>query len=81
MPANAAPSLDSHSEVAVTGRMGFEGGEPGVGPLRFIDPGSSRFTGASIAGLVVGAMGMFVFSVALRQWLRERRAIMALEAS
>ena len=32
----------------------------------------SRFTGASIAGLVVGAMGVFVFTVALRHWLRER---------
>ena len=35
---------------------------------------SSRFTGASIAGLVVGAMGVFVFSVALRHWLNQRRA-------
>ncbi len=25
------------------------------------------------AGLVVGAMGVFVFAVALRHWLRERR--------
>jgi hypothetical protein len=35
--------------------------------------GESRFTGASIAGLVVGAMGCFVFTVALRHWLGERR--------
>jgi hypothetical protein len=34
---------------------------------------ASRFTGASIAGLVVGAMGVFVFTVALRHWLGERR--------
>ena len=33
----------------------------------------SRFTGASIAGLVVGAMGVFVFTAALRHWLNERR--------
>ncbi len=32
-----------------------------------------RFHVASIAGLVVGAMGVFVFSVALRHWLWERR--------
>ncbi len=38
-----------------------------------IDTDASRFTGASIAGLVVGAMGVFVFTVALRLWLRERR--------
>ncbi len=34
---------------------------------------ASRFHGASIAGLVVGAMGVFVFTLALRHWLRERR--------
>jgi hypothetical protein len=38
-----------------------------------VDVGASRFTGASVAGLVVGAMGVFVFTVALRHWLRERR--------
>jgi len=38
-------------------------------------------TGASIAGLVVGAMGVFVFTVALRHWLKERRTVMELEAS
>jgi len=34
---------------------------------------------ASITGLVVGVMGVFVFTVALRHWLRERRTAMALE--
>ncbi|MHC4199474.1 MAG: hypothetical protein ACYSU0_05740 [Planctomycetota bacterium] len=38
-----------------------------------LDTAASRFTGASIAGLVVGAMGVFVFTVALRHWLGERR--------
>jgi hypothetical protein len=38
-----------------------------------VNPALSRFTGASIAGLVVGAMGVFVFTVALRHWLGERR--------
>jgi len=38
-----------------------------------VDNHSSRFTGASIAGLVVGAMGVFVFTVALRHWLGDRR--------
>ncbi|GAF89556.1 unnamed protein product, partial [marine sediment metagenome] len=40
-----------------------------------------RWTGASIAGLVVGAMGVFVFAMAVRHWLRERRAVTELEAS
>jgi len=30
---------------------------------------------ASIAGLVVGAMGCFVFSLYLPGWLRERKAL------
>lgn len=38
-----------------------------------VDITASRLHGASIAGLVVGAMGVFVFTVALRHWLRERR--------
>jgi hypothetical protein len=36
---------------------------------------ASRFTGASIAGLVVGAMGVFIFGLYLRAWLRERKAL------
>jgi len=54
---------------------------PGWYHETFIVPGDSRFTGASIAGLVVGAMGVFVFSVALRHWLKERKAIVVQEAS
>ena len=38
-----------------------------------LDAAASRFHGASIAGLVVGAMGVFVFTAALRHWLREQR--------
>jgi hypothetical protein len=40
-----------------------------------IDATASRFTGASIAGLVVGAMGCFIFGLYLRAWLRERKAL------
>ena len=39
-----------------------------------IDTTASRVHGASVAGLVVGAMGVFVFTVALRHWLNQRRA-------
>jgi hypothetical protein len=38
-----------------------------------VDEGSGRLHGASVAGLVVGAMGVFVFVVALRHWLREKK--------
>ena len=37
-----------------------------------VDTKSSRFTGASITGLVVGAAGVFVFAFFLVRWLRRR---------
>ena len=36
---------------------------------------ASRFTGASVAGLLVGAMGAFIFGLYLRRWLVERNAL------
>ncbi|MHC5057023.1 MAG: hypothetical protein ACYTKD_20285 [Planctomycetota bacterium] len=33
-----------------------------------------RLTGAAVAGLVVGAMGVFIFGLYLRRWLLERKA-------
>jgi hypothetical protein len=44
----------------------FDGGE------FVLDTTASRFTGASIAGLVVGVMGCFVFGAVLRHWLGQR---------
>jgi hypothetical protein len=37
--------------------------------------GGSRLHGASIAGLVVGAMGVFIFGLYFREWLRARKAL------
>ena len=39
-----------------------------------VDAAASRFHAASITGLAVGAMGVFVFAVYLRHWLKERGA-------
>jgi len=41
-----------------------------------VDTTASRFHPASIAGIVVGAMGVFVFvfGLYLRRWVKERRA-------
>jgi hypothetical protein len=39
-----------------------------------IDTSASRFHPASIAGLVVGTMGVFIFGLYLRRWVKERRA-------
>ncbi len=62
-------------QVAFTGRLiGWV--NTSISPphyLLYILPNASRFHGASIAGLVVGAMGVFVFAVALRHWLGVRR--------
>jgi len=42
-----------------------------------LDASFGRFTGASVGGLVVGAMGCLIFGLYLRRWLRERRALSA----
>jgi hypothetical protein len=41
--------------------------------LTVVDTTISRFTAESVAGLVVGAMGVFVFALHFRRWLLERR--------
>jgi len=43
--------------------------------VTYVNTTASRFTGATIAGLVVGAMGVFVFAAALRHWLERRRML------
>ena len=60
------------TETTVTGRVVALDDGSSVALLA-LSITASRFTGASIAGLVVGAMGVFVFTVALRHWLGERR--------
>jgi hypothetical protein len=61
-------------EAIIAGRIVFEN-RLGFGSDELIvDATRGRFHAASIAGLVVGAMGAFVFTVALKHWLGERRA-------
>ncbi|MHC4251446.1 MAG: hypothetical protein ACYS9X_20190 [Planctomycetota bacterium] len=55
----------------VYGRVSLGDVEPGKVT---IDSRASRFHPASIAGIVVGAMGIFVFGLYLRRWVKERRA-------
>ncbi|MHC4248684.1 MAG: hypothetical protein ACYS9X_06100 [Planctomycetota bacterium] len=40
-----------------------------------LDGTQGRLHPASIAGLVVGAMGVFIFGLYLRRWLRQRKAL------
>ena len=42
-----------------------------------LDISASRWHPASVAGLVVGSMGAFIFALYLRGWLRGRRASVA----
>jgi hypothetical protein len=53
------------TEVSYTGRI-FR---------RCLNTRASRFHGASVAGIVVGTMGVFIFGLYLRRWLRERKAL------
>ncbi len=39
-----------------------------------VEPNASRFHPASIAGLAVGVMGVFVFTMYFREWLNRQRA-------
>jgi len=64
--------------VTLSGRLvlaGPETGQDGQNAWLELDTDVSRFTWQSVAGLVVGAMGCFIFGLYLRTWLRERRAL------
>jgi hypothetical protein len=64
---DASPSTDAN----LTGRfVRFDGLVQ-----HCFDYSASRWHGASIAGLVVGAMGAFIFGIYLRRWLHERKAL------
>ena len=69
-------TADRGAAVSFAGRVAFHDRCCGCGQGLFVtvDTTASRFTGASVAGLVVGAMGVFVFAVAFRDWLGECRA-------
>jgi hypothetical protein len=60
-------------QVRMSGRASCLAGEGWI-VLGAIDARRSRFHGASITGLAVGAMGVAVFVMYLRTWLRERKA-------
>ncbi len=60
-------AADAWTRHQCQGRLRWQGDIP------TLDTTVSRFHGASVAGLVVGAMGVFVLMVALRHWLGDRR--------
>jgi hypothetical protein len=71
---SSSPSFRPNRPTLLSGRL-VVAHTVTVVPRSFLalDTTASRFHGATIAGLVVGAMGVFVFTVALRHWLGERR--------
>jgi len=69
---------DEGRAVSIEGRMTLENlkgmfGYGISGPV--LDTTASRFHPASVAGLVVGAMGCFIFGLYFRRWLCERKAL------
>ncbi len=74
----AVYTMDGNAPVSFRGKTVLAGRllvdpDRRAGPGGFLDTSRGRFPADAIAGLVVGAMGVFVFTVALRHWLKERR--------
>jgi hypothetical protein len=90
VPAGAAPPINESAvfggsvwfdpRIATVSRahLRVAGGAMSRPRARIEDAGvlfvRGRWNGASVAGLVVGAMGCFIFALYLRRWLQERRA-------
>ncbi|MHC5056039.1 MAG: hypothetical protein ACYTKD_15130 [Planctomycetota bacterium] len=73
------PEGSSFQKVAANsfvGRPVFRDECCGCGRSLFValDCTPGRFTGESVAGLVVGAMGVFIFAPHLHRWMKERGA-------
>jgi hypothetical protein len=60
-------------DVVLSGRIFVNGVFDLLPPV--LDTRSNRLDGSSIAGLVIGVMGCFIFGLYLRGWLRERKAL------
>jgi hypothetical protein len=67
---DALPEHTDKAEVELQGRVVRHEGKRWTYAL--VDTTASRFHPASVAGLVVGAMGAFVFGLYLRRWMKER---------
>ena len=74
------PAERHWTEREFVGRIGFVSADiPTPEALPVIDVTAGRLTGASIAGLVVGAWGVFVFATAFLHWRRHPGARTSLE--
>ncbi|MHC5054810.1 MAG: hypothetical protein ACYTKD_08840 [Planctomycetota bacterium] len=58
---------------SLVGRVVWTDRGASICPTLGLDTAASRFTGASVAGIVVAAWCSFVFGLMLRRWLRARR--------
>ncbi len=72
----------ARGDMTVSGRLGVIHHGPDTprmlyveSPVLYVYPPEGRFHPASVAGLVVGAMGCIIFGLYLRAWLRERKAL------
>jgi len=71
--AKGPPEPRNHDALTVAGRV-VEVDLVLEASLPTIDTTASRLHGASVAGIVVGSMGVFIFGLYLRRWVKERRA-------
>ena len=62
-------------QLVLAGRIFWSFPAPDASAVFYLDATVSRFHPTSVAGLVVGAMGLFIFTLYLRSWLRERNAL------
>jgi hypothetical protein len=76
LPRGTAPQQQGHS-IHYRGRMVPLSRWVAGGDSLVLDTTASRFTWQSITGLVVGAIGVFVFVFFLWRWLNRRRAVCA----
>jgi hypothetical protein len=66
------------SQVTVRGRVDAQeelARDSGIEVQYLLDGTQGRLHPASVAGLVVGAMGCFIFGLYLRRWLVDRKAL------
>ena len=67
--------LELGVERVYVGRMWYHGGMRGRFTYSGLDGTASRYTAASVTGLIVGAAGLCVFALSVRRWLRKRGSL------
>ena len=75
LPGGQELAQTADGEASVSGRVSRNDYPKTYYIFPFVDVAASRLHGASITGLIVGAMGVAVFVMCLRTWVKERNAL------